>query len=170
MIKWREHALKQFLVIDVERCTGCRNCELACSMRNVRSFNPARSRIQILKRETQNLIIPVVCLQCDTPLCKEACPVGALVMNSVGVLTVDDRTCIGCLNCVSACIYGGIAVDAVTRKTIKCDLCDGAPACIEACDYNAISLMSANEQGKSERSEKMMQLIITLGVAREEVQ
>lgn len=162
--------MKQFLVIDVEQCTGCRNCELACSVKNARSFNPARSRIQILKRENQNLIMPVVCLQCDSPLCKEACPVSALVTNSAGVLTVDDKLCIGCHNCVSACIYGGIAVDPATLKTIKCDLCDGRPSCIEACDYNAISLMSADEKGKRERLEKIRPLMITIGVAREEVQ
>ncbi|MBD3404991.1 MAG: 4Fe-4S dicluster domain-containing protein [Candidatus Lokiarchaeota archaeon] len=149
--------LKNLLVIDAQRCTGCRNCELACSTRNATSFNPARSRIQILKKEHKGLIIPMVCLQCDEPLCAEACPTNAIILNSSGVLTVNHEECIGCGNCVSACIYGGIVIDPVARKAIKCDLCDGDPACITACEYGVISLVS-EEKGRSERAKGMEQL------------
>jgi hypothetical protein len=35
------------LVIHPERCTACRACELACSMKHHGEFNPSRSRIQV---------------------------------------------------------------------------------------------------------------------------
>ncbi len=155
--------MKQFLVIDGKKCTGCRNCELACSVRNTGTFNPARSRIQILKDEINNRIMPVVCLQCDTALCAAACPTGAIVENSVGVLTVNDELCIGCTNCITACIYGGIAIDGATRKVIKCDLCGGEPACIAACEYNAIKLVDADVTGKRERMERLKPLMLEVG-------
>jgi Fe-S-cluster-containing dehydrogenase component len=139
--------LSNILAIDFGKCTGCRNCELACSARNAGTFNPSQSRIHILKDEMQNLILPIVCLQCENPLCEEACPNGAIVRNQHGILTVDSGICIGCQNCVISCIYGGIAIDPITHKAIKCDLCEGDPACVGACVYGAISLVSAELDG-----------------------
>ncbi len=143
--------MKSFLAIDLHKCTGCRNCELACSVEHTKSFNPRRSRIQILKDEVRNLVVPMVCLQCEEPLCEQACPTGAISYNEKGTLVVDSETCIGCENCVTACVYGGIEIDTQTRKAIKCDLCGGDPVCVKACDYGAISLAEANQEGFKER-------------------
>ena len=143
--------MKSFLAIDLHKCTGCRNCELACSAEHTNSFNPRRSRIQILKDEVQNLVVPMVCLQCETPLCEEACPTGAISYNEKGILVVESKTCIGCENCVTACVYGGIEIDTHTLKAIKCDLCGGDPACVKACDYGAISLVTADQNGLKTR-------------------
>jgi len=143
--------LKNILAVDMNLCTGCRNCELACSVKHTHSFNPARARIQIIKEEPSNIVLPVVCLQCEVPLCKDACPTGAIMENDVGNLTVNKDICIGCYNCVTACVFGGIAVDPVTRKVVKCDMCNGDPACAKACEYHAISIRPATYEGATER-------------------
>jgi Fe-S-cluster-containing hydrogenase component 2 len=122
--------LKSLLAIDIGKCTGCRNCELGCSAVQTKTFNPARSRITILKNEQESTIVPMVCLQCD--------PTGAIVRNEHETLYVHSDDCIGCGNCVTACLYGGIEIDPMTKKAIKCDLCGGNPACVKACDYGAI--------------------------------
>lgn len=139
--------MKSFLAIDLQKCTGCRNCELACSVAHTQTFNPRRSRIQILKDEPRNLVVPMVCLQCEEPLCEQACPNGAISYNEKGTLVVDHELCIGCENCVTACVYGGIEIDPHTLKAIKCDLCWGDPACVKACEYGAISLVEAKQDG-----------------------
>jgi Fe-S-cluster-containing hydrogenase component 2 len=162
--------LKEFLTIDLELCTGCRNCELACSVANTNSFNPKRARIQILKEEEKNLVVPMVCLQCETPLCQEACPNGAIVENSHGILYVNQETCIGCMNCVTACVYGGIAIDPQTKKAVKCDLCDGDPACVKACDYGAISVVKISSQGLQQRRKSVSPAFRTLGIQIQEGQ
>jgi carbon-monoxide dehydrogenase iron sulfur subunit len=143
--------LKEMLSIDMNLCTGCRNCELACSVRHTNSFNPARSRIQIIKEESKNIILPVVCLHCEVPLCEEACPTGAIMKNDAGNLTVNHDVCIGCYNCVTACVYGGVAIDPKTRKVVKCDMCNGDPACAKACEYNAIKIVQASDEGAAQR-------------------
>jgi carbon-monoxide dehydrogenase iron sulfur subunit len=160
--------MKEILAIDLELCTGCRSCELACSIAHASSFNPKRSRIQILKDEVKNLIVPVVCLQCDYPLCEEACPNGAIIENEHGVLSVNSDKCIGCMNCVTACVYGGIGIDPVTRKAVKCDLCSGDPACVKACQYGAISLSSAETIGFHQRKRGVLPAFRTLGIQVEE--
>ncbi len=162
--------LKSFLAIDLHKCTGCRNCELACSAEHTKSFNPRRSRIQILKDEVRNLIVPMVCLQCEDPLCEYACPNGAISYNDIGILVVDSDVCIGCENCVTACTYGGIEIDPQTLKAIKCDLCGGDPACIKACDYGAISLVTSKKDGFKERREGINLAYQTIRMVREEVQ
>ncbi len=162
--------MKEILTIDLELCTGCRNCELACSVAHTRSFNPKRSRIQILKDEIRNLVVPMVCLQCDNPLCQEACPNGAIVENEHGILFVKEEICIGCMNCVTACIYGGIAIDPRTKKAVKCDLCNGDPACVKACDYGAISVASTKPEGFHQRRKAVSMAYQTLGIQIEEVQ
>lgn len=87
----------------------------------------------------------MVCLQCELPLCHDACPTGAITENEHGVLYVNKDVCIGCMTCVTACIYGGIAIDPKTHKASKCDLCWGDPACLKACEYGAISYISTTD-------------------------
>ncbi|UCH04110.1 MAG: 4Fe-4S dicluster domain-containing protein [Candidatus Thorarchaeota archaeon] len=145
--------MKSILSIDVNTCTGCRNCEIACSVFHTKSFNPARSLMRILKDETRALIMPMVCLQCEDPLCKAACPTDAIVENKDGILYVERDECIGCMNCVTACIYGGIEIDPLNKKAAKCDLCWGDPACVKACDYRAIAVIEATAEGLRQRKQ-----------------
>ena len=109
----------------------------------------------------------MVCLQCDTPLCKEACPNGAIRENSNGILYVESSVCIGCMNCVTACLYGGIALDPVTRKAIKCDHCDGDPACLKACEYGAISYVK--QEGIGHRYKDIAILATSFGLEKEDM-
>jgi Fe-S-cluster-containing dehydrogenase component len=95
----------------------------------------------------------MVCLQCEDPLCQNACPNGAIAKNDYGVLTVDPEICIGCSNCVTACVYGGVELDPLTRKAVKCDLCGGEPACVKACEYGAITLVKPEDKGYAKRRE-----------------
>ncbi|MBN2229636.1 MAG: 4Fe-4S dicluster domain-containing protein [Candidatus Thorarchaeota archaeon] len=162
--------MSEILTIDINRCTGCRNCELACSVVHSQSFNPKRSRIQILKDEVRNMLLPMVCLQCEDPLCQEACPNGAIIENEYGILYVDSALCIGCMNCVTACVYGGIAIDPVTKKAVKCDLCSGDPACAKACEYGAITLVKREPSGLQQRRRGVTPAFRTLRIQIEEGQ
>ena len=116
------------------------------------------------------MVVPMVCLQCEVPLCEQACPNGAISYNEKGILVVDSDVCIGCMNCVTACIYGGIEIDPRTLKAIKCDLCGGDPVCIKACDYKAISLVEAKEEGLKTRRKSVEMAYQTTGLKTGEVQ
>ena len=63
-----------------------------------------------------------------------------------GVVTCDQRKCVGCRTCVSMCPYGCVSVahHGAREVAFKCDLCGdgfgqpGDPACVAACPNRAL--------------------------------
>lgn len=118
-----------------ELCTGCRICELVCSMRQAGVLSPYRASIRVSQSETDGTFALAICRHCRKPLCKEACPVPpAMRFHEAlrGVVVLDPRHCIGCLACVDACPFGAIQVGP-DQAVQKCDLCDGDPLCVKYC-------------------------------------
>jgi len=135
------------LVIDPGKCTGCKQCELACSLRQEGVFNIAKSRIRVFDFHEEARFIPYTCTQCDEAWCQQACPVNAITTTDDGVKVVHDSLCVGCKVCTIACPFGTVNYNASTGKVIKCNLCDGDPACAEACPTEAIIYTDVEQAG-----------------------
>jgi Fe-S-cluster-containing hydrogenase component 2 len=133
------------LVVDHEKCTGCRLCEVACSVRHTGVNNPSRSRIHVIKWPNEGLELPMLCMQCERAPCVTACPSSALT-HDPSMLRVkwNSQKCIGCKMCVMVCPLGAMGVDSKTQQVIKCDLCDGDPACVRFCDPGALLFVPAH--------------------------
>jgi Fe-S-cluster-containing hydrogenase component 2 len=129
------------ITVDYERCTGCRLCELVCSVKHVGVSNPARSRVRVIKWESEGFYLPMLCQQCERAACMEVCPKDALYRN-LNRIVIDYDLCIGCKMCVMACPFGGMGIDP-DGKMIKCDLCDGEPQCVRFCEPKAIDYVDA---------------------------
>ena len=137
--------MAKVLVIDYEKCTGCRLCELVCSVKHEGVSNPARSRIKIVKWEMEGLFIPMSCQQCESAPCQAVCPVKAISRDeNLNRVDIDYDICIGCRICVAVCPFGCIAFDTLAKRIIKCDLCDGDPACVKFCETGAIQYVDAS--------------------------
>lgn len=133
------------LAIDYQKCTGCRLCELVCSVKHEGVSNPTRSRIKIEKWESEGLYIPMSCQQCEDAPCMAVCPVKAISRDeTLDRITVDYDVCIGCRACVAVCPFGAMSFDTIDRKVIKCDLCDGDPQCVRFCDMKAVDYVDAD--------------------------
>ncbi len=136
------------LRVEPRKCTGCLQCELACSYEHESAFNPSRSRIKVFAFHDTARFIPYTCTQCAEAWCAAACPVEAITtVRSSGVKKVDEGRCVGCKVCTIACPFGAINYNASTAKVIKCDLCDGKPACAQACPTGAITYVDAQWTG-----------------------
>ncbi len=140
--------MQRALLIDPEKCTGCLQCEMACSFEHEGLFNPSKSRIRVFTFHHEGSFVPYTCTQCAEAWCMQACPVDAIVDDLVlGAKKVIDERCVGCKVCTIACPFGTINYNQTTGKVIKCDLCGGDPACASACPTAAIRYTDADLTG-----------------------
>ena len=66
------------ILIDLDRCTGCLNCQLICSFTYHEEFNPALARIEIGRglNDEKSAGFTDECIQCS--ICADYCVYGAL--------------------------------------------------------------------------------------------
>jgi len=136
------------LQIEPEKCTGCLQCELACSYQAEGVFNPSKSRIRVFTFHEEGRFVPYTCTQCAEAWCMYACPVEAIILNeSTGAKEIIGDRCVGCKVCTIACPFGTVNYNRDTRIVQKCDLCGGDPECVRACPTNAIIYVDADQTG-----------------------
>jgi carbon-monoxide dehydrogenase iron sulfur subunit len=143
-----EPDMTKILNIVPQKCTGCMQCELACSWVQTGMFQPSRSLIRVNVFDEEASYAPYTCLQCDEAWCMSACPVNAIAVdNTTGAKVVMDQLCIGCHLCTIACPFGTVFTTPHTDKATKCNLCGGDPACATACPTAAIEFVELDKAG-----------------------
>ena len=132
----------KMLAVDYSRCTGCRLCEIACSLQHDGVANPAAARLAIVRWDEEGIHVPAVCQQCEVAMCEQVCQPKAIRRDAAtSALLVNYDLCIGCRMCVIGCPYGAMSVHPVGRQVIKCDLCDGDPRCVKFCEPGALQFV-----------------------------
>lgn len=118
---------------DYSKCSGCRRCEIACSLKHEGKIWPEASRIRVFML-LPGVEVPHLCVQCPDYPCVAACPVNALSINEkTSAVEVDKEKCIACEKCIDAC-PGKIPHMHPNRKYILiCNLCNGDPECVKVC-------------------------------------
>lgn len=151
-----------FLIIDADKCTGCRLCELACSMKHFGICSPHRSRIKILEIIKSDYFVPVVCQSCEEAPCIKVCPMNARVRDKNESVVTDEERCIGCRACVYICPFGTPVINPDTNKTLTCDRCgddESGPWCVVACrDEKALQTVNSNDTIARNSREKAKQM------------
>ncbi len=162
----------------VERCVGCKSCEVACAVEHSRSKVLAsamretpRPRPRVRVQPAMNYTFPSRCVHCEDPACVAACPTGAMTEDlATGTVRVNDDRCIGCWMCVTVCPFGAVTENPETGTAHKCDLCPERtargedPACVAACPTGAL-IYSTAERFADER--RKITALSTVGVSTE---
>jgi len=131
--------MDRVLTFEPSLCTGCRQCEMACSFAHEGVYWPAASRLRLVRFEELCASYPVACAYCDDAPCEEVCPTGAMGRDpSTGYARVLESRCIRCRECVAACPLGAVDLHPKTGHPTRCDLCGGDPACVKVCLAGAI--------------------------------
>ena len=95
--------------VNIQACSGCRLCEISCSLSHEKVVNLAKSRVRVSDDYDHSLFIPHICQLCPNPPCVITCPTGALSQNpDTGVIWVNQEACTGCGRCAEDCPYGAI--------------------------------------------------------------
>lgn len=140
------------IMIDCNKCDGCKNCTVACMQAHRPDEGTAYTLdLTDIANESRNHIVgmkdgsykPIFCRHCDQPECVMSCMSGALRKDEEsGHVLYDETKCGSCFMCVMNCPYGVLKADTATRtKVIKCDFCQdhgGEPSCVKSCPKKAI--------------------------------
>ena len=141
--------MKMTLLTDIDLCTGCMACEVACKQEHNLPVGPKWMKVvQVGPKEIGGRLVmdfvPMHCKHCENPPCIEACPVDAISKRNDGIVIFNEELCIGCKECIEACPFGAPQYNPEKGVIQACNLCyervdQGlTPTCVQNCPTQAL--------------------------------
>jgi len=137
--------------INVSRCNGCYNCQIACKDEHCSndwtpyakpqpewqvfwgkledhirgSVGPGLPEDPVIRMSSHVKVdyVFVPCQHCVDAPCVEECPVDAIYTRSDGLVIIDPIKCTGCQRCLIECPYGKIYMNNALNIAQKCTGC-----------------------------------------------
>ncbi|MFX1519709.1 MAG: 4Fe-4S dicluster domain-containing protein [Promethearchaeota archaeon] len=142
-----------------ERCIGCKQCEIACTVEHSRTKNlysaifeePLPTPRVAVMPTFGIMTYPAKCRHCDPTPCIQVCPSGAITRDKeTDTILLNEEKCIACGMCSIVCPFDAVTfypswhVSIDRQVAIKCDNCSERvinglnPACVDACKTEAL--------------------------------
>ena len=127
--------------VDVDKCNGCRACEVICSAFHAApkysSNNPARSRIRVVREPLKDIYVPVYA--------GEYAPAECMGRDKY---VIDGKEYDECAFCRASCPSRDIFKEPDSGLPLKCDMCEGeeTPLCVKWCLVNALTYETREEE------------------------
>jgi benzoyl-CoA reductase subunit BamC len=134
--------------IDVNKCNGCRACEVICSAFHATpkysSNNPARSRIRLIRDPFRDVFLPVYAGEHAAAECMGR-----------DKYIIDGKEYDECGFCRSACSSREIFKEPDSGLPLKCDMCESdpplsEPMCVQWCLNDALIYEEREEEVEEE--------------------
>jgi len=139
---------------DYANCSGCRLCEIACSLKHEGRIWPEASKVRVFML-VPGVEFPHLCVQCYDYPCVSACPFEALsVDDETQAVRVDEEQCTACGACIDACPGNVPHLHPNMEHIMICDLCGGDPECAKVCQkagFNTLKAVTPRRIGDTER-------------------
>lgn len=145
-------------VFDVAKCSGCRNCQIACKDEHVDNdwspiakpqpdtgqfWNRIEEQVRGQVPKVKISYIMHMCQHCADAPCMKIAP-GAVYRRDDGLVIVDTEAAQGNRELVEACPYGAIFYNEELSIPQKCTGCahlvdaGQVPHCVDVCPHEAI--------------------------------
>jgi benzoyl-CoA reductase subunit BamC len=129
--------------IDVDKCNGCRACEVICSAFHATekygSSNPARARIRVIHDPLADIYVPVYAGDYTAAECAGR-----------GIYTIDGKVYEECAFCRASCPSRDEFKEPDSGLPLKCDMCEDdppqdEPLCVQWCLNDALTYEEREE-------------------------
>ena len=134
--------------VDVDKCNGCRACEVICSAFHATpqysSNNPARSRIRVIREPLKDIYVPVYAGEYAAAEC-----VGR------DKYVIDGKEYDECAFCRASCPSRDLFKEPDSGLPLKCDMCESDPTlekplCVQWCITDALTYEEREEEAEEE--------------------
>jgi benzoyl-CoA reductase subunit BamC len=138
--------------IDVDKCNGCRACEMICSSFHAEpkysSNNPARSRVRVIHDPLRDLYVPVYAGEYTKCEC-----------SGRDKYTIDGKEYDECAFCRASCPSRDLFKEPDSGLPLKCDMCESDPTveeplCVQWCITDALTYEEREEEISEEEEEQ----------------
>ena len=137
--------------VDVDKCTGCRSCEMACSafhaVPKYSSLNPARARIRVVIDESRDIYVPIRAGEYTQAEC-----------TGRNIYTIHGKEYTECSFCPASCPSRDYFKEPDSGLPLKCDMCEdepplSEPMCVQACQQDALTYVEREELVEEQKPE-----------------
>ncbi|MGQ9825893.1 MAG: (4Fe-4S)-binding protein [Desulfotomaculales bacterium] len=144
----RKKTIVKRIKVNLDKCNGCRACEIACSAFHARpkysSVNPARSRIRVVVDLLNDEYVPI-----------RACDYTKAGCDGRRVYTINGKEYRECSFCGTVCPTRDLFKEPDSGLPLKCDMCEDdppleEPMCVQACLLGALTYEEREEEAGEE--------------------
>jgi benzoyl-CoA reductase subunit BamC len=151
-----EKRIVKEIKVDLDKCIGCRACEIACSAFHATpkysSTNPARSRIRVVIDELNDCYVPI--------RAGDYTPAECTGRHSY---TIEGKQYRQCSFCGVSCPSRDLFKEPDSGLPLKCDMCESdppleEPMCVQVCPHDALTYEETEEEGEEEETREEMEV------------
>ncbi len=148
--KKKKTKLVKTIKVNVDKCNGCRACEVICSgfhaLPQFSSTNPARSRIRVIREPLSDIYVPVYAGEYTAAECAGR-----------DQYTIDGKSYEECAFCRASCPSRDIFKEPDSGLPLKCDMCESDPTldepwCVKWCLADALVYEARQEEVEEEEA------------------